>query len=176
MFNVHFWNCIWAVADSSALWWYIYYIYIYITHRKGVTFCMGKMKSEHLHENGRCRSVSCTLLSLLARVVAPRVGNPIPGPCCMTQSRGLHPTLLHMGFKWQAVWIRVWISLLITLDVHVVTITFAAPWGIMALTKSQALNPAAVTGGAGKTAAWPSTGGCWVCFGPFCLQDSFEIL
>lgn len=176
MFNVHFWNCIWAVADSSALWWYIYYIYIYITHRKGVTFCMGKMKSEHLHENRRCRSVSCTLLSLLARVVAPRVGNPIPGPCCMTQSRGLHPTLLQMGFKWQAVWIRVWISLLITLDMHVVTITFAAPWGIMALTKSQALNPAAVTGGAGKTAAWPSTGGCWVCFGPFCLQDSFEIL
>lgn len=32
MFNVHFWNCIWAVADSPALWWYIYYMYIYILH------------------------------------------------------------------------------------------------------------------------------------------------
>lgn len=55
---------------------------------------MGKMKSEHLHENRRCRSVSCTLLSFLARVEASRVGHPTPGLCCMTQSRSLHPTLL----------------------------------------------------------------------------------
>ena len=36
-------------------------------------------------------------------------------------------------------------------------------------TKSQALNPAAVTGGAGTTAAWLSSRWCWVCFGPSLL-------
>lgn len=90
---------------------------------------------EHLHENGRCRSVSCTHLSLLARVVAQKVGDPASHLCRMTQSRSLHPTSLQMGCKWHSIGISICNSLLAILDMFAVTRRFRAQrgsvvWGI----------------------------------------------
>lgn len=101
---------------------------------RGFPFLLGKIKpSEYLHENGRCRSVSCTHLSLLARVVAQKVGDPASHLCCMTQSRSLPPAPLWMGCKCHTVWIPVCLSLLVDiLDIKsVVTTMFLAQQGSM---------------------------------------------
>lgn len=80
----------------------------------------------HLHESGKCRSVSCTHLSLLARVVAQKMGDPASYLCCMTQSRSLHPASLQMGCKWHTIWVSVCISLLAIFGMFVVTIMLLA--------------------------------------------------
>lgn len=93
--SVQFWNCFWVIILLCGD------FILYFKVERVCPFLRGKMKpSEHLHENGRRGSVSCTQLSLLARVVAPEVRDPASGPCRMTQSRSLHPAPLQMGCKW----------------------------------------------------------------------------
>lgn len=131
---------------------------------------------EYLHDNRRCRSVSCTHLSLLARVVAQKVGDPASSLCCMTQSRSLHP---HHS-KWVANGTpfrraSVCISLLTILHMFVVTIMFLAQQGSMVWGLSPELppNPAAVKGGTVPAVAWLSLSGCCNLFAaPICSQGS----
>jgi len=137
---------------------------------------LGKIQPfEHLHENGWCRSVSCTHLSLLARVVAQKVGDPASSLCCMTQSRSFHPASLQMSCKRHTVWICVCISLLTILGMFAVTIMFLAQRGskVWGLSPEPTPNPAVVKGDTMPAVAWPSLRGCCSLFvAPFCSRGS----